>query len=77
MLLVFGHMPLCDFLFCAHAKHASAPQAMGVSVSKSGNDALSNNLLHALFYILSINALISIFSEAEVFISIRCFGEHQ
>jgi hypothetical protein len=44
---------------------------VGVSVTKSGNDALYNNLLHALFYILSINAEISTFSEAEVLISIR------
>jgi hypothetical protein len=39
---------------------------VGVSVTKSGNHALYSNSLHALFYILSLNALMNHFSEAEV-----------
>ena len=70
ILLLFDRMQLCD-CFCSHA---SALQAVGESVTKSENQALYSNLLSALLYILSLNAFIGIFSEAEALISIGYFA---
>jgi len=49
---------------------------VGVCITESGNPALYySNSLSAFAYISSSYALMSVFSEAEVLISIGSFGE--